>query len=222
MSRQFPGQRRQCAIMYFAKRGPLRFLSHLDLVRAMDRLVRRAKLPVLYSEGFHPHARLSFASPLPLGMEGWREPCLIELARPISAAEIARAVGRHLPPGMELVSVELSTRGRRSPLADLLVAGYEMELTATGQLSDLVAAMEQYWAAREWKIARPTKTKVSEVDLRPGLLELELRADPPRVVMELSLAPETLAKPEEVAQALADLAGWPRLPVGRTARAYLR
>ena len=120
MSRQFPGQRRQCAIMYFAKRGPLRFLSHLDLVRAMDRLVRRAKLPVLYSEGFHPHARLSFASPLPLGMEGWREPCLIELARPISAAEIARGGPASAPGAWSWCPLSL-VRRRRSPLADLLV-----------------------------------------------------------------------------------------------------
>ena len=221
-SERFPTERRTCVIIEFAKRGPLRFLSHLDLARAVDRMVRRAKVPVLYSEGFNPHARLSFAPPLPLGMEGWREPCLMELARPARAADIARALGAQLPPGMELVSVELTTRGHRSPLADLEAAGYEMELAELGDFPAIAAAAETLLAAQEWRRPRQTKSKLFEVDLRPGLLKLEPASDPPRLVMELSLAPETLVKPEEVAQVLAEIAGRPDMKFGRTARAYLR
>jgi radical SAM-linked protein len=188
----------------------------------MDRLVRRAKIPVLYSEGYHPHARLSFAPPLPVGAEGWRELCVIELTRLAPAAEIARTLTRHLPPGMELVSVEFTTRGHRSPLADIEVAGYEMELVNSLQLPNLAPAVQKLLAASEWKVTRLTKSKVSEIDLRPGLLALELQADPLRLVMELSLGPETLVKPEEVAEALAGIADLSALHLGRTMRTYLR
>jgi radical SAM-linked protein len=223
MTEEFPPERRQCVIIEFTKSGPLRFLSHLDLARVMDRAVRRAKIPVSHSEGFHPHAKISFAMPLPLGMEGRREPCLIELARPASTPQMASALGRCLPRGMELVSMELTSRGRRSPLADLQIAGYAVELLDPEQLPALTSAVAKLLAAEAWRILRPTKSQVAEVDLRPGLLRLALLPEPrPRLEMELSLAPESLVKPEEVMRALAELAGLPAVTTGRTARTHLR
>ena len=59
--------------IWFEKRGRAKYISHLDLMRAMSRAVRRAGLPLWYTEGFHPHPYLSFPLPLPLGQEGLRE-----------------------------------------------------------------------------------------------------------------------------------------------------
>jgi radical SAM-linked protein len=189
----------------------------------MDRVVRRAQLPVLYTEGYHPHAKISFALPLPVGLEGRREPCLIELARLAPLPEMARALSRSLPTGMELVSLELTSRGRRSPLADLQVAGYEIELLDGEQLPALGSAIASLLAAETWRISRPTKSQVAEVDLRPGLLSLVLCPEPrPRLELELSLAPDSLVKPEEIVRALAELAGLPAVALGRTARTFLR
>ena len=59
--------------IWFEKRGRAKYISHLDLMRAMTRAVRRAQLPLWYTEGFRPHPYLSFPLPLPLGQEGLRE-----------------------------------------------------------------------------------------------------------------------------------------------------
>lgn len=222
MPEPMPPERRPCAIMELSKRGPLRFLSHLDWARAMDRAVRRARLPVAYSEGFHPHAKISFGPPLPVGMEGLRELCLLDLSRHAPAGDLARALGQELPPGMELVSLEVTTRTRRSPLGEVSVAGYETLVTGTADLAALEAAVARLKQAREWCVTRATKSKIAEVDLRPGILKLVAASSPPRVMMELSLRPEMLVKPEEVLAALGVLVGERQLAFGLTTRTYLR
>ena len=58
------------ARLTYRKAGRLRFLGHLDVARTIDRAVRRAKLPVAYSPGFSPRARISFVNPLPVGIAG--------------------------------------------------------------------------------------------------------------------------------------------------------
>lgn len=55
--------------LFYSKRGRMRFISHLDMTRFMTRLLRRANLPVWYTEGFNPHLYLTFALPLSLGFE---------------------------------------------------------------------------------------------------------------------------------------------------------
>ncbi|MEG2054067.1 MAG: TIGR03936 family radical SAM-associated protein [Oscillospiraceae bacterium] len=55
--------------VWFSKRGTASFISHLDLQRVMHRALRKAKLPVWYSQGFNPHIYITFALPLPLGQE---------------------------------------------------------------------------------------------------------------------------------------------------------
>lgn len=65
--------------LFYTKRSRMRFVSHLDMTRFMSRIIRRAKLPVWYTEGFNPHLYLTFALPLSLGMESDYEICDIRL-----------------------------------------------------------------------------------------------------------------------------------------------
>lgn len=216
-----PPGRRPCAIITFSKLGRMKFLSHLDLARALDRAVRRAKLPVAYSAGFHPHAEISLGPPLPLGAEGLRELACLDLAHAAPAAEMTRALSRQLPPGLDLVSLELTDRGRRSPLADLAWAGWEFTLVTEPPAALLEQAVADFLAASDWIITRETKTRIGIADLRPGVRELVFHPRQGLLVAELSLQPETLVKPEELLRALSELAALD-LSVRRQVRTYLR
>ena len=216
-----PPGRRPCAIIHFGKIGRMKFLSHLDLARAFDRAVRRAGTPVAYSAGFHPHAEISFGPPLPLGVEGLREPACLELARLEPAPEMTRALSRQLPAGLDLVSLELTDRGRRSPLADLAWAGWEFTLTDPDP-GLIESAVQAFLAAPDCLVTRETKSKIGAVDIRPGVAELVFHPGArPLLVAELSLQPDSLVKPEELLRTLAELAGRD-LPVQRRVRTYLR
>ena len=82
--------------MRFMKTGRAKYISHLDLIRCLQRAVCRAKLPAAYSEGFHPHMQTSFATTLPLGFTGTGELMDLELSEPLpceTVTAIIRTVG---------------------------------------------------------------------------------------------------------------------------------
>lgn len=96
---------RQIRIL-FKKTGRAIYISHLDLMRTMTRLLRRAKLPVWYTEGFNPHLFLTFALPLSLGINGLYEPLDIKLTDDIMTyEEIYRQISKSVPEGIEIIEV---------------------------------------------------------------------------------------------------------------------
>ncbi len=88
----------------FSKTGRARFISHLDLVRTMTRVVRRAEIPLWYTEGFNRHPYLTFAAPLSLGFEGLRESMDIRLEEEMPFDELVARLGAALPEGFEVIS----------------------------------------------------------------------------------------------------------------------
>ncbi len=96
---------RQRIRVRFRKQGDLRWISHRDLVRVFERLMRRAGLRLGMSEGFHPKARMTFPSALALGVEGWDEVMEFELAEPLAAEEISRRLAEQAPEGLHLTEV---------------------------------------------------------------------------------------------------------------------
>lgn len=90
----------------FAKDGPLAPLSHLEVVEAIRRAVQRAKLPVKFSEGFHPQPRLSFGQALKVGCSSQTEPLGLELMKELPTYEIMDKLNRELPQGLRLMSCE--------------------------------------------------------------------------------------------------------------------
>ena len=89
----------------FRKDGALRLLSHHDLMRCFERMLRRAALPVRQSQGFHPKPRLIFALSLPLGVIGCEEVVELELDEILPPEEVRERLVRQAPPGMEILSL---------------------------------------------------------------------------------------------------------------------
>ncbi len=87
----------------FRKEGPARFLSHLDLQAAMERALRRARVPLAFSRGFHPRPRMVFEEALPLGWASERERCWVDLAEAWPTAELERRLRATLPAGLILL-----------------------------------------------------------------------------------------------------------------------
>ncbi|MFQ5748158.1 MAG: TIGR03936 family radical SAM-associated protein, partial [Planctomycetota bacterium] len=86
----------------FSKQGPARFLAHLDLQSAFERALRRARLPLAFSGGFHPHPHLVFEDALPLGWSSERERLWVDFRVPYPSRESAARLRRVLPPGLQL------------------------------------------------------------------------------------------------------------------------
>src|SRR5690349_15098789 len=127
--------------LHYAKRGPMRFTSHRDFARAFERAVRRAGLPVAYSQGFTPHPKISYASAAPTGTASEAEYLEIALHTEVDPDWTRAVLDAALSPGLDVLDVRLVGPG--PSLADRIQASrWRVELpgVATGRLAPAVAA----------------------------------------------------------------------------------
>lgn len=92
--------------IWFKKSDLAVYISHLDMNRCMTRAVRRAEIPLWYTEGFNPHPYMTFLMPLPLGQAGLREPLDIRIEEEMPFDEIKNRLNSVMPEGIEIVAVE--------------------------------------------------------------------------------------------------------------------
>lgn len=129
-------------IFTFKKTGLLVFISHLDLMRLLERAFVRSSLPVSYSEGFNPHMRLSLPFPLPVGVVGKKEYGEIYLTAPIHTEQFVPAVNEYLPTDIQLLSV---TRTEKKESLHNYLQTYEYRIVFAGPvaLDKLEAILKQ-------------------------------------------------------------------------------
>ena len=151
----------------YAKRGRLRFTSHRDFSRAFERAVARARLPMAYSSGFHPHPRISYAGAAPTGAASEAEYLEIGLAQVVDPADVAAALAEALPDGLDVVTVVESPGGS---LADRLTAS-RWTVQVSG-VPDLAARVADFLAADEVTVERMTKKGLRAFDCRAAVVSL--------------------------------------------------
>lgn len=95
----------RCVRIWFEKTGEAKYISHLDLMRCFERAVRRAKIPLWYTEGFNPHPYMQFALPLSLGMQSVCESVDIRIEGEISKDTIFRKMKSVMPSGIDIKRV---------------------------------------------------------------------------------------------------------------------
>ena len=176
----------------FRKGGDLRLLSHHDLMRTFERMLRRAALPFRSTEGFHPKPRFVFALSLPLGIVGCEEVVELELAEPVPPDEVhARLAGRSVP-GLDILSVRRVESRKaaqvrrvtyRVPLPPECEAGLASRIAAAAGGAGLPRSSAR-GRSRNTSICDRTSTRFA---LSPGALE-----------MDLWVKPSGMARPDEV------------------------
>ncbi|MBE1557854.1 radical SAM-linked protein [Nonomuraea africana] len=155
--------------MRYAKRGRLRFTSHRDISRAVERAVRRAGIPVAFSAGFSPHPKISYAGAAPTGVASEAEYLELGLTEPRDPARIRAELDASLPPGLDVIDV---VEARSGALADRL-EGSAWELRLPGADAELArAAVERFLAAGTVEVERLTKKGMRRFDAREAVLTL--------------------------------------------------
>ncbi|MDP2645322.1 MAG: TIGR03960 family B12-binding radical SAM protein [Desulfobacterales bacterium] len=187
----------------YAKTGPARYFGHLELVRIFSRAIRRAGIPVKFSEGFHPKPKISFEDPLPIGIESLCEAFYFSVSDICSPQSIAARLNLHLPAGLEVRDCLRAARkkGEAGPGGAVfeisLKAGFfnENELKSFAD-SDRVVLSRQNRKGTVQQIE--LKQLVLKIDLLAGnRLELTLRAGPAETVRPLEIVREIFTLPEE-------------------------
>ncbi|HJN14162.1 MAG TPA: TIGR03936 family radical SAM-associated protein, partial [Armatimonadota bacterium] len=189
------------AIIEFSKGEAIRFVSHLDVSRALQRAARRAGLPVAYTQGFNQRPRMTIARPLAVGVTGDAEPCAMELLERVDPKDFARALSAELPEGLSLRSVEVAPRQGKSPFGRMAQAAYLVLLDDVTE-DALASALDAMLARPAIEIDRETKRGHKIVDIRPGIISASLAEGEPGLELTLICTDEDLVKPDEVALAI--------------------
>lgn len=158
----------------YAKRGRLRFSSHRDFQRSLERAVRRAAVPVAYSAGFNPHPRISYAGAAPTGAASEAEYVEIALAARVSPEELRVALDRALPDGLDLLTAVEAAPGA---LADRLQASvWRIELPDASRTA-LDAAVHLLQQAERVEVSRMTKNGLRTFDARAAIVRMDTYLD---------------------------------------------
>ena len=189
----------------FSRSDEVKYITHLDLMRLWERALRRATVEVAYSEGFTPHAQLSLAAPLAVGVTSGGELIDVFLATRLTPLEFMREVGRQLPAGIELLDVqEVGLRGP-SLQSELRAAEYEASLPASLPEEDARAAVERFLAAASLPWEQMREKEVRRYDIRALVQEMWLERPSngfPVVAMRLRADSGGAGRPEQVIAAM--------------------
>jgi radical SAM family uncharacterized protein/radical SAM-linked protein len=164
----------------YAKLEEARWLGHLELVASLYRSLRRARLPLAFSAGFHPLPRVSFHAALPVGVESLAETLDLELTEPVPLDQLVAALNRVLPAGVKILTAQPLARRQTPPGSK----GAIYEVTS-GEPVFAAAAASHFLNQTELLVTRRRPKKEQQLDLRslvsgltvtdPSHLQLNLR-----------------------------------------------
>ncbi len=209
--------------VWFAKTGDLRWLSHLDLLRALQRGFRRASIPVNYSQGFHPAPIMSFGPALAVGLEGLAEVFDFESSQELVADDVAGRLSAALPCGIRVFRVQRLAAtaaplskcidlgeyrawindARRVLTPDLFLTLDTLPFHHASWQEERIAAL---LALQSLVVQRADKDDKS-VDIRPFIHDLGFLPASGELVLWLRLGSQGQARPQEVLQALYGVPG---------------
>ena len=196
---QAPPSDRVCRLrIRFAKTGSMALLSHLDLMRMLERALRRSALPISFTGGFHPLPRIQIALALPLGAEADSEWMDLEFTRPLAPELLLQTLQGLLPRGILLRSAQEVPVKAKSLSQDIVGAAWSFDLIpAQGTTTDWPAALAAINAAESliWNDT-DKKGRPRQRDCRPALRHLAIvdATDAERVRLRLEAAVDPMGR----------------------------
>ena len=189
----------------FEKGERIRHIGHLDIQRSVQRGLRRSGLPVAYSQGFNPHILITFASALSTGACGKREIMDVTMAEEVDEKEFLTRMNRAMPPEMQLKEARAVDSKHPSLMGMVRAAVYDLAIRdeETGRM--LIAAIPAMMEKERIPAMRKTKTKLTEVDIKPLILDINGEGNHSRATLILN--ERESCKPQMLLDALKETAG---------------
>ncbi len=181
----------------FTKKDGLKYISHLDLQRAVARIIKRSRIPIRYTEGFNPHPRMVFALPLSVGSESECEllDVYISLDSPdYTPDDFKRDILPYLPKGLELVSAV----NPEKPFTDIKSAVYEVSVDLKAD-TDITERVKETLSS-PMTVLKKSKAGDKEVDISPLVFGFDVKQNGKLLIinLELSAAQNEYLNPEYV------------------------
>ncbi len=161
-------------ILHFSKTGDARFLSHLETVKLFERALRRSKIPLKNSEGFHPIPIMKFSRALPIGIESEAEKLLIYSASTLSTDEVAKRLNDNLPKGFHINDIKQANFKSDLNLTEKRIM-YSVNLdNLMIPLDNIKEDLSRFKNCEKFVIVKKTKKANREVDLKEHILDIQM------------------------------------------------
>ena len=186
----------------------LRYISHLDYASAIERSIRRTKMPVAFSEGFNPHMKISFASALALGVTSATEYMDVEFKTDVDLDEFCEKIKQELPPGVQLLQAKPLEGKHQALMAMIDLATYQITIPFTGEFSAVEKAVAEYNQAETVMYTRysPKKGK-KEIEIKQYMsqpVKVNQKNDDIIFDVVIDVTPAGSIKPGEVLKTLVE------------------
>lgn len=175
----------------YCKEGPIKYISHLNLAQVFTRVLRRADIPVVKSEGFNPRFRISFGPPLPLGISSTSEYLDIRLKEEIKTEELVEKLNRVLPQGLKILRAKIIPPSTGSLVKIIDKASYIITLKVKEELldsadknqEDKLKKLQQeieknnkrFLNLDEVIVEKQTKNGIKRVDIKSSILDIKVQ-----------------------------------------------
>lgn len=167
----------------FKKVGSLQYISHLDLQRTFNRVITRACLPVWYTKGFNPHAKLVFSTPLSVGAQSVYEFLDIRIDREFSCDEIKERMNRELTDELTILDAYIPD----SDFSEIAWAAYTVEIHSCGLDEQKVKEIDRALKTSPLMLTKKTKAGEKEIDIVPLIHSVESKLDETEGILTLSV-----------------------------------
>jgi len=200
----------------FEKTGIMRYVGHLDLMRFFQKAVKRAGLPIRYSEGFNPHQIMSFASPLGVGLTSEGEYMDIDIKEQVNSKAALETLNANMVEGLEIKSFKYLPDNAEKCMSAVTAASYLVTYKDSKDdvcyVDNILELKQKFFdEAASINIVKKTKKGERELDLKPLIYRFNIRVVDNKPVYDLLLSSGSTdnIKPELVVKAFHEFLGLP-------------
>lgn len=147
----------------FTKTGSLQYISHLDLVRTMHKVLIRTRLPVWYSEGFNPKPKMVFSPPLSIGVQSLSEFLDVRITKTVDTESVIKLFNENLTDELCVLDAYYPT----SKLSDIAWYSYKITLKSDSASADLAERLNKFVKRDSVIVEKKSKNGIKELDIKP-------------------------------------------------------
>ena len=187
----------------FDKGHEIKFIGHLDVLVAFQRSLKRADVPIAYSNGFNPHQLIAFALPLSLGYTSTGEYGDFQLQYEMDCGELKERINDNLPDGMVITELVRLKDGVKNTMASVCAASYDIYFDSTVTNEDIKYNIDSFFEQSEILVMKKTKKNFKETDIKVDFLKAEDISEGETAKMRVLVNAGSIRnlKPESIAEA---------------------
>ena len=186
----------------FEKTGKLQYISHLDLQRTLHRILVRAGIPMWYTKGFNPHAKIVFSTPLSVGAQSECELVDIKIDREMSCERIKELLNNEVTDELRILDAYIPS----TKFSEIIWADYTFEICREGLDENIVTAINEVVSREELMMTKKTKSGEKDINIIPLIRKLDARLaeNGEKIIIDalLNVNPDSYLNPDLLLTAL--------------------